>query len=419
VLSYSANSYAIYKMKNGFMLQPTVTAGSDNARLTREQGMAPNETVLIDSLSPDFSRTYNYVKPELKLRRGTQKVQLGIGLAYEAGWLQAKLSGGTPYPVRSFGYLVPSFNWLNEYSIGRRIQFNYSSNVNEPSVDRMLPVANITSPLSRFTGNVNLRPEYIHNTHLSWVWFDQFSFTSFFSYLSFRYTHDKINIARTINADLSQHTTVVNVPDDYQLRGSASFGRPIRPLGITYNIGINETYERGINLVNGISNKTDVLTHELKLSLGNRKKEKWDVQIGGIGRMTDAKYSVHHNLNNRFYNLTGFSEISYRPSDKWYFLATADVTQYTAQSFSGAVVIPLLKAEASYYFMKANRGTLTLEAFDLLNQNKGLERVSELNFLRETRSNTIGQYFMLSFKYRLSKAATDNPRGGMILRSHR
>ena len=38
-----------------------------------------------------------------------------------------------------------------------------------------------------------------------------------------------------------------------------------------------------------------------------------------------------------------------------------------------------------------------------MNQNKGLQRVGELNFYRETRSNVLGRYFMLSFKYRLNK----------------
>jgi hypothetical protein len=36
-----------------------------------------------------------------------------------------------------------------------------------------------------------------------------------------------------------------------------------------------------------------------------------------------------------------------------------------------------------------------------------VERISELNYLRETRSNTMGRYVMLTFKYRLSKMARE------------
>jgi len=243
------------------------------------------------------------------------------------------------------------------------------------------------------------------------MWFDQFSFTSLFANLSGRYIHDKIQTAQYINPDLSRYNTVVNEPDNNNARASDDFSKPIRKLGITTNIGLSENYEYGTSLVNGVNNKTSVFTHEIKLTIGNRKKEKWDIEVGGTANISDARYSIDQSLNNRYFSLSGFSEISYRPSDHWYFMAAADVTQYNARSFNDAVTIPILKSEISYYFLKANRGVLTLEGFDLLNQNKGLQRVSQLNYLSEVRSNTIGRYFMLSFKYRLSRTGKENPEG--------
>jgi hypothetical protein len=70
-------------------------------------------------------------------------------------------------------------------------------------------------------------------------------------------------------------------------------------------------------------------------------------------------------------------------------------------------VVPLLGAQMSYFFMQNNRAALTLSAFDILNQNTGINRISELNYLRETRSNIIGRYIMLSFKYSLNKIKGD------------
>ena len=52
--------------------------------------------------------------------------------------------------------------------------------------------------------------------------------------------------------------------------------------------------------------------------------------------------------------------------------------------------------------------------FSIRNQN--VQRISELNLLRETRSNTIGPYLMLSFKYRLNKAAR---KGGIEVNMHK
>ena len=102
--------------------------------------------------------------------------------------------------------------------------------------------------------------------------------------------------------------------------------------------------------------------------------------------------------------LNYFAEINYRPTDKWFFNVVADINQYSSKTFSSNVTVPLLKAELSYFFLKANKGCVSLNAFDILNSNTGLQRISELNYLLERRSNIIGQYFILSFKYRLNRS---------------
>jgi len=45
----------------------------------------------------------------------------------------------------------------------------------------------------------------------------------------------------------------------------------------------------------------------------------------------------------------------------------------------------------------------------MLDKNTGITRVSEMNYLRQQQSNTIGRYVMLTFKYRLNKF--DNKSG--------
>jgi len=47
---------------------------------------------------------------------------------------------------------------------------------------------------------------------------------------------------------------------------------------------------------------------------------------------------------------------------------TADVTNYNSQGFDESYNIPLLGAEFSHYFMKFNRGVITLIGYDLLNK---------------------------------------------------
>jgi hypothetical protein len=58
----------------------------------------------------------------------------------------------------------------------------------------------------------------------------------------------------------------------------------------------------------------------------------------------------------------------------------------------------------------------TLSAHDLLDKNQNVVRISELNYMRETLSNTMRRYVMLSFKYRLNKQAREQ---GLKIDMHR
>jgi hypothetical protein len=101
--------------------------------------------------------------------------------------------------------------------------------------------------------------------------------------------------------------------------------------------------------------------------------------------------------------MSWFGEVRFTPGDNWNFEVNADVANFSDRSFGESVSIPLLGAEVSHFFLKNNRGTLTLRGFDLLNQNTIVNRFSELNYLREIRSNSIGRFVMLSFTYRLNQ----------------
>lgn len=407
-LAYSGAVSTVYSAGKGFFAEVKAEAGTDVDVLNRRQGLPGKQEVVVDSLSPDFSRQYRFVRPGLSLQRAGRREQFRLGLAMEWGASSSMLAmaGGSrdEQTESTTSWLLPSLMWRREMGRGNSLTINYEAQVQPAAARQMLPVANIADPLQRFTGNRLLRPEYGHEVHLTFVRFDEFNFSSFFVNLRGQYTEDKINWSRTIYPDLRQELTLVNVPRDYSVESRVEYSTPVRKLGITVTGSWAERYSNGITVIDQENNKTVSWNHEFELRLANRKKTKWDVQAGSRLSYTTANYSLRSQLNNRFYNLTHFAELSYRPTNRWYFAVVADIASYYGQAFVENVNIPLLKAEAAYYFLKYNRGALVFNAFDLLNSNTGLQRVAEMNYLMERHSNIISQYFMLSFRYRLSKA---------------
>jgi hypothetical protein len=272
-----------------------------------------------------------------------------------------------------------------------------------PVSSQLVPIINNTSPLIGYYGNRNLKPEYQHVLGLNWYLFDSFSFTSVFATLQASYTQNKINRSITIDDNLRQSVMLVNVPEDYSSSLNLQFSTPLRFLGVNVNININESWNKGISYVNDMVNTNTNLTHNLRISMDNRKKEKWDFEVGGKLDLTDASYSIQKQLNRQYFNYSYFGEIKYNPTDKLHFRLTCDVTNYDAQSFGEKITIPLLSAEINYHFLPNKRAMISIEGVDLLNKNTGLSRSSNLNYLRETTSNTIGRFILLSFKFRLNK----------------
>jgi hypothetical protein len=401
-LNYSLGATLTQKAGRLFYLEPELVAGSSVETLDRTQGLPLQGNFVIDSLSPAFEKRYRWFRPKISWIRNTAKTKLTLSLQMENGKLENSLNGDD-LSRNNFTALLPGFLWEYEYQSGRRLVLNYVSNVNTPSATQLLPVVNNINPLALYYGNPALEPEKAQNINMHWLLFDQFSFTSVMATFNGTFTKNKINWDRTINNDLSIINTLINVDADYKMRGNFDFSTPIRSWGIKIHFNLEETWNQGLNLINGAENKYTNLGHRVSFSFDNRKKEKWDVNTGVEVSLTHSEYSVQKSLNNRYFDMSWFGEVRFTPGDNWNFEVNADVANYSDRSFGESVSIPLLGAEVSHFFLKNNRGTLTLRGFDLLNQNRIVERFSELNYLREIRSNSIGRFVMLSFTYRLNQ----------------
>jgi hypothetical protein len=386
----------------GTYVEPFAEAGIVTEWLNRNQGFPGDTGELIDSLSPVFSDRYLSLSPAVRFRKNGEKTKFSVTAQAEFGRLESTLNDASPVRHDQW-YFLPAAEYEYEYAKGRRLAFSYESSVITPVAGQLLPVMNNINPLAVVFGNQSLTPEYRHDVRASWWLFDQFSFTSLLTAARFSFTRNKINWSQEVNDSLVQTLTPINVDNDFSAGVSADFSTPLKKAGLIFHTSLREDWNRGITRINGIENVNTNLTHRITLSFDNRKKEKWDLNFGVVFTLTHAWYSLQEEMNYRYFDLGYFADLRYTPVERWSFAISADVTNYNAESFTDLVSIPLLGVEITFSFLKNNRGMFTLKGFDLLNRNTGIERVSDMNYLRETRSSIIGRYVMLSFKYRLNK----------------
>lgn len=404
---FSINTTFTQKLGKGIYLTPELSTGRTTEGLNRtdEEISKPNFSALLN-VENDFQKIYSWFRPKLGLKKTTDKKTFAVTLQLETGKLENSLN--EKETGKNYIYFIPSVLYQYEFQTGRRIVAYYNSSVNTPNVSQLLPIENSINPLSVYSGNPDLKPEYSHQFNSHYILFDQFSFTSLMVNFSGTYTKDKINWDRTFDNQLAMRNTLKNFDYDYNLRGNIDFSTPIRSLGMKIHLNLEESWNRGLNLINQAENEYTNLSHRASFSIDNRKKEKWDVSTGLAVTLTDSKYSLQKSLDNKYFDMSWYSELRFTPNDGWNFEVSSDITSYTDKSFGESLNVPLLGAEINRYFLKNKRGTLALKGFDLLNQNQIVKRFSELNYLREIRSNSIGRFVMLSFTYRLNKFGKDS-----------
>ena len=399
----TASVSATRKISKLLYLVPSLSMSRNEEDLDRKNGLAGSEETVIDSLSPHFKTGYSDVNAGLSLKRNTKKSKLSFTAGMENGLLSNGFSD-EDRKEKSIMKFLPSASWRYDYRQSRSLSLYYESLVNTPQASQLLPTGSYANPLNIFNGNRDLLPETMHVLQANWMMFDQFSQTSVFANLNGTYTQDKINLSQNILPDLSQKTTLVNVKDDYRAGAGIDFSTPLRKIGLNLQLSLNENWSQGISLVNDAQNQLTNYSHSVAISFYKRKNEKLDVSFGSTAILSDARYSIMESLNKKYLNINGWTEVSYTPFTNWHFAVTFDVTRYDARSFGEQIDIPLLKAEATYFFLKNRRGSVSIECYDILDKNKGLERISQLNYLMERRSNVISRYLMLTLKYRLTKA---------------
>ncbi|MCC6726205.1 MAG: TonB-dependent receptor [Saprospiraceae bacterium] len=358
-----------------------------------------NGEELNNSLSNRFDRGYTYDRAGTNLMVNRKKWNLTGGTALQRSTLKGQQQGDFEPVKRSYTRLLPSLFFDYEMGVGKNLNFEYQTNLREPSPEQLQPLVDNSDPLNLYVGNPGLQPEYAHTLHGHFMRFDQFTFTSFFANIEAEYVKDRITNASSVDSLLRRTVRPVNVKNDRTLSGFMDFSTPIRPLKITVRLGLNSRWNRGLLFVNDLENSTTRTTHSLDLSFSNRKKAFFDATIGARLIHNRTTYSEAEALNQTYLNQRYYAEATVYPNKKWEFASKFRYSVYSNENFGGQQVVPLWEASISRYLLKNNRGKLTLSAFDILNKNLGIRRNSELNYLEQQRINTLQRFVMLTFAY--------------------
>lgn len=419
---------------------------NNNDRLTYLKDLVNNGlyTVLDTNLSSRFINGYTSHRAGFDHILQTYKLTVTTGFRGQI----ALLDGNQEFPVnspiqREFLSILPSLQATYRVGIKKNIRFNYTTSNNAPSVDQLQPVLNNTNPLQLSIGNTDLKQDFNHSMFVRYFSVLPEKNRNFFAMLSGSLTSNHLTYKTIFNGggdntislgDLTagdidsitlapggQLTVPVNLSGYYTLRSFISWGRSFKKINFNTNAGatLSKTpsliqYGNGPELLNYAVNP--VFT--LGMVLSSNISEKIDFTVSSNSSYSQVINSLQSGLNQTYINQSSRLAINFMPTSK--LVINTDVSHQLYSGFSTGFnqQFFLWNAGLGYKFLKKNAGEFRLSMYDILNQNRSIQRNVTQAYFEDVRTTVLTRYIMLTFTYKLSQfggmkngGAPNNPSG--------
>jgi Outer membrane protein beta-barrel family/CarboxypepD_reg-like domain len=368
-------------------------------------------------LTNNFENLYGYSNAGMRFRTQKKKYNYSAGVILQQAGLQGKIISTVKDSVikKSFTNLLPNARFQYSFTKYKNITLNYSAGTNQPTISQLQPVPDISDPLNIKEGNPDLQQEYRNTVNINFMAINPFRNKNMFGQLSFMQTKNKIINAIT-DAGGIKTTRPVNINGVYTIAGNIDGGIPVRFLKGTLNIGSNVNFNRNKQFINGVLNNINNTSRGHSLNIETNPSEKLNLSLmAGISN-TNTTYSLQPVLNTKYNTYRFGTDISWE-LPKGFFFATdfnysINKTSGTERTSNFNTNIPAWNASLSKQMLKFNRGELKFSANDLLNQNIGISRSSNQNYIEDNQTNNLRRFFLISFTYSLTKTGLNNDAGG-------
>jgi hypothetical protein len=366
-------------------------------------------------LSTDFESLNRENTPSLKLSYRKEKWSTSFTTRYVFRTLENKDFLRPELDIKRKFQALELRSYFNyQFSEKASMYTGYSLNNRPPSLTQLQPFQNVNDPLNTITGNPNLEPTNTHRLYMGYNAFDFQKKTGVYSYVSVNVDNNAV-VSRTIvdPETLKRTTTYANVNGNYNAYGNINYSKTVKTdsiRSIKFDAGMSAGLNQNLNFNNEVQYKSNVTT--LTPSAGLRFTWKKVLEIRPRYRLTYTKNTfdidtfedvdfIRHDLDLNFttyvpkdFEWTNTIDYAYNPN-------VADGFQKSAWFWNSTLAYSFLKDQA----------VMTLKVYDLLNQNTNARRRATQNFIEDSQSTVLEQYFMLSFSWKFNSLGSKGETG--------
>ena len=384
---------------------------------------------LNEGLSNVFSTYYLTQSGGLTYRHVTRTYQASVGLAGQHAELDRDAQFPRPETGRYYFVNVLPNAMLNyRFTRQKNLRLNYRTSTNPPSVNQLQAVVNNANPLQLSIGNPALRQEYQHALNVRYAASNSELSRNFFALVSGSFTQNPI-ANRTVVAVRDTTATPegapgvrlpaggqlvqpVNLGQQYALRSLLSYGRPIKALKTNVSLSANASFTQTPGLVNGGLNYARVPAFGAGLTLSSNISTQLDFTASTTSTQNLVRNTLQTSLNTSY-----FAQVT-RFRLGWIVGPGISLsTDLVHQAYAGLAAgynqpYLLWNASLGKKLFPSQRGEIKLYAFDLLGQNRAIQRNVTDAYYEDVQTTILQRYFMLVCSYNIRSGNVVAPLPG-------
>ncbi len=378
---------------------------TNSDRRTLKRDPFGSYTVLDTFATNVFENTFQSHQLGFNIQTKLKKYDYTLGLsAQKSDLVSTNIVKSTILKQSNVYNLFPTARLNYNFGKNRNLRFNYRGSTNQPSATQLQPVIDSSNVLSIYEGNPALKQEFTNNINISYNKFNFVSLKTMFLFLNFSNTNNKIVNGLTNNPFGGQNRKPINLNGAYNVIGNFSFGFPIKAIKKTnINSSTSIVYNNDVNVLNAIQNTTKTTNINQTLSINYTHKDNLDISVSGMAGYNKATNQIQTFNTDPFYSFNTSFDISYNFKNNLTVQSDIENTSYKGRTNGFNQNFTIWNGSISKLLLKDKSLEAKFTAFDILKQNRSIDRSIQNNIIKDISTNTITQYFMVSLKYSLNK----------------
>ena len=306
----------------------------------------------------------------------------------------------------------------------------YMGYSDQPSSTQLQPSMNVSNPLLITLGNNGLNPTFNHMLRGHFRYSDSETFLTLNGMIGGNYTSNSIINATWYDDAGVQYSIPVNSEGTYSADMRFMINSPIARSNFSVSAFTNARYSNSTSFVGAWDHQINTedfvyedfinefheafedghsfvrnRTHSLSVSQMLRftyRNDDMEVTLGARARYNQAWYSINTEQNTTTWNNNINASFTYSLPLGFTIATDARYNFYIGydEGFNEPQLI--WNAHLDKLLFK-DKFTLSIKAYDILNQSRNVYRTTTDNYVQDTRNNTLGRYIMVSLTYRFGE----------------